>query len=80
MHRFLIAANAEPQSLLRVLGCFAQRDIVPAATRMRVEDGRMQIEIEARGLPDAQAALIAAKLREAVAVTGVELDQPTLAA
>ena len=74
MHRFRIEVSAEPQSLLRVLGCFAQRDIVPATTRMRVEDSRMQIEIEAGNLPPAQAALIAAKLREAVAVSDVALD------
>ena len=74
MHRFRIDASAEPQSFLRVMGHFAQRDIVPVAAEMRVEGHRMRIDIEARDLPAAQAALIAEKLRQAVAVIGVELD------
>lgn len=77
MHRFRIDASAEPQSFLRVMGQFAQRAIVPVAAEMRVDCDRMRIEVDARDLPPAQAALIAAKLREAVAVTGVELDHRT---
>ena len=74
MHRFRIDASAEPQSFLRILGQFAQRAIVPVAAEMRVDGDRMRIAVDARNLAPAQAALIAAKLREAVAVIGVELD------
>lgn len=75
MHRFHIDVAAEPQSFLRVMGLFAQRAIIPVAAEMRVDGDRMRIAVDARDLPPAQAALIAAKLREAVAVTGVEFDQ-----
>ena len=74
MHRFRIDVSAEPQSFLRVMGHFAQRDIVPVAAEMRVEGHRMRIAIEARNLPSAQALLIVEKLRQSVAVIGVELD------
>lgn len=74
MHRFQIDASAEPQSCLRVMGHFAQRHITPIAAEMRLDGDRMRIDVEARDLPPGQAALIAAKLRETVAVIGVELD------
>lgn len=74
MPRFRIDVSAEPQSLLRVMGHFAQRAVVPVAAEMRVDGDRMRIDVDARDLAPSQAALIAEKLREVVAVIGVELD------
>lgn len=74
MHRFRIDALPDPQSLPRIAGVFAQRTIVPSAMRMEVRDGSMQIEAIVAGLDNARAAVIAAKLGEAVAVIEVALD------
>jgi len=68
MHRFRIDAILDPHSLPRVTGFFAQRAIMPSAMQMQVERGRMCIEVTVEGLGDAQAAIIAAKLHEAVTV------------
>lgn len=64
----------DPQSLLRVLGLFAQRSVVPDALQMRVGAGRMTICLTAPGLPEAQAMIIAAKLEQIVLVECVRLD------
>lgn len=75
MHRFRIDAMPDPQSLLRVTGLFAQRSIVPAAMTMDARHGGMRIEVMVAGLASSQAAVLAAKLREVVAVNGAELDE-----
>jgi hypothetical protein len=72
--RFEIEAMVDPQSLLRVLGHFAQRSVVPDALEMRVGDGRMTISLTAPGLPETQAHIIAAKLEQIVLVEGVRLE------
>ena len=68
MHRFRIDAILDPHSLPRVTGFFAQRAIMPSTMQMHVENGRMCIEVTVDSLGDAQAAIIAAKLHEAVTV------------
>lgn len=75
MARFRIDAIADPQSLPRIAGLFAQRAIVPAGMAMRAEGGRLRIEIAAPALPPAQAAIVAAKLGESFAVITVEIDE-----
>lgn len=75
MHRFRIDAILDPQSLLRVAGYFAQRSIVPAEMKMQALPGHMRIEVTVPGLDPQQAATIAAKLGEVVAVTGSHLDE-----
>ncbi|WP_338424967.1 hypothetical protein [Sphingopyxis kveilinensis] len=68
MHRFEIDAIPDAQSLPRVVNFFAQRALIPAATTMRLLPTHMRIEIVVAGLNAAQAAVIAAKLDEGVAV------------
>lgn len=68
MHRFHIDAMPDPQSLPRVANFFAQRVLVPIAVTMRAQPTHMRIEIVVAGLDAAQAAVIAAKLGESVAV------------
>ncbi|HJS12935.1 hypothetical protein [Sphingopyxis sp.] len=75
MHRFRVDAILDPQSLPRVANYFAQRSIVPSAMAMQVLPTHMRIEVTVAGLPTGQAAIIAAKLGEVVAVTGSELEE-----
>ena len=79
MHRFHVDASLAPQSLPRVANYFAQRSIVPSAMAMHVLPTHMRIEVTVAGLAAGQAAIIAAKLREVVAVTGSELEDLTAA-
>lgn len=74
MHRFQVDAIVDPQSLPRVANYFAQRAIVPSAMAMRVLPTHMRIEIDVAGLGAMQAAVIAAKLGEVVAVMRSELE------
>lgn len=73
MHRFRIDAIADPQSLPRIAGFFAQRAMVPSMLRMRMLRQHMRVEVAVAGLTAAQAAVIAAKLGEIFAVIEVEL-------
>ena len=75
MHRFRIDAILDPQSLLRVTGYFAQRSIVPSEMKMHVLPDHMRIEVTVRDLDPRQAATIAGRLGEVVAVTGSELEE-----
>ena len=73
MHRFRIEAIADPQSLPRIAGFFAQRAMIPLAMRMRMLRRHMRVEVTVDGLTAAQAAVIAAKLGEMFAVIEVEM-------
>ncbi|MHA4836043.1 hypothetical protein [Sphingopyxis sp. MSC1_008] len=75
MHRFRVNAILDPQSLPRVANYFAQRSIVPSAMAMQLMSTHMRIEVTVAGLPPGQAAIIAAKLGEVVAVTASELEE-----
>jgi hypothetical protein len=74
MHRFHVNAILDPQSLPRVANHFAQRSIVPDAMTMQVLSTHMRIEVTVEGLGAGQAAIIAAKLGEVVAVMDTELE------
>ena len=75
MHRFGVDAILDPQSLPRVANCFAQRAFVPSALTMHVLPSHMRIEVVVAGLEAAQAAIIAAKLGEVVAVLRSEVEE-----
>ncbi len=75
MHLFRIDALADPQSLARVAGFFAQRSIIPSGMSAARDQGWMRIEVSVAGLASHQASVIAAKLGEAVAVAAVELEE-----
>lgn len=75
MHCFRVDAIVDPQSLPRVANYFAQRSIVPSAIAMQLLATHMRIEVTVAGLPPGQAAIIAAKLGEVVAVTASELEE-----
>ena len=73
--QFDVEAAVDPQSLLRVLGYFAQRSVVPDALEMRVGDDRMTISLTATDLPEAHALIIAAKLEQIMLVETVRLER-----
>lgn len=75
MHRFTVDAILDPQSLPRIANFFAQRAIVPGAMAMQVLPTHMHVEVTVEGLAGGQAAVIAAKLGEVVAVTRSELEE-----
>lgn len=74
MHRFRIDAIADPQSLPRVTGAFAQRGIIPDALSARFDGETVRIEVTVAGLDARQAVVIAAKLGATVAVAAVRLE------
>ncbi|PZQ24155.1 MAG: hypothetical protein DI569_01835 [Sphingopyxis macrogoltabida] len=80
MHLFRIDALADPQSLPRIAGFFAQRALIPSAMRMRMLRRHMRIELTVADIADDRAAVIAAKLREIVAVLSVDLATERAAA
>ena len=73
MPRFQIDALADPQSLPRVAGFFAQRAIIPAEMTMRTAGDRIEIEVTVPNLEPARADIIAAKLGEVFAILGVRV-------
>ena len=75
MHRFRVDAILDPQSLPRVANFFAQRAIMPNALTMHLLPSHMHIEVVVAGLEAAQAAIIAAKLGEVVAVLRSEVEE-----
>lgn len=74
MYRFHVDAILDPQSLPRVANHFAQRSIVPHAMTMQLLPTHMRIEVTVAGIGAEQAAIIAAKLGEVVAVLDAELE------
>lgn len=73
--RFEVEAMIDPQSLLRVLGYFAQRSVVPNALQMRVGDDKMTISLTVFDIAEAHALVVAAKLEQIVLVQSVRLDE-----
>jgi acetolactate synthase regulatory subunit len=73
MHRFRIAALADPQSLPRITGFFGQRGLVPAAVAVQTGEGAMRLRIDVHGLDDDAAAVIASKLGALFAITDVAM-------
>ncbi|MBN8846271.1 MAG: hypothetical protein J0H88_23790 [Sphingomonadales bacterium] len=66
--RFDIVALADPQTLPRVLGCFAQRWLVPDRVVARREGDAVHIRLELAEIDEGTAAIVLAKLCEAVMV------------
>lgn len=73
--RFAVEAADDPQTLLRVLGFFAQRWIVPVGVTMTLRDGVMAIDVEIEDLNAPSASIIALKLQENVLVARVVLTE-----
>lgn len=70
---FHVRAMADPQTLPRVLGYFAQRWITPDRIDMRAGRTDMEIRIEVADLDQKDADILTAKLRETVLVHEIQL-------
>ena len=75
---YTVSADSDPGVLIRLLDLFALRDIVPSRVRCRAIDDRLAVEIEAAGIDEQEAELIAGKMRAMVAVSCVRLEQMAL--
>jgi hypothetical protein len=71
--RLHIRADADPQTLPRVLGLLAQRWLVPSEFIARVEGDALDIRCLVPTLTDDAATIVAAKLAEMVLVREVNL-------
>lgn len=72
--RFLVTAQAEPQTLPRILNHIAQLGLCPAHVRADVVDGRVEVVIEQRGLTGRQADVVAERMRASVLIEAVRLE------
>ena len=69
--RFHIRADADPQTLPRVLGLLSQRWLVPSELVARIEGDALDIQCQVPALTGAAMAIVAAKLQEMVLVREV---------
>ncbi|MCV9921496.1 MULTISPECIES: hypothetical protein [Pseudomonas] len=77
--RYQLQAEAEPDSLCRVLNLFALQFLTPTSVQMSQQGDWLDIEIGIGGLSWHRAEVIAQKLRNLVCVADVELvNQPQL--
>jgi hypothetical protein len=72
---FEAVADPDPGMLIRILNLFALRDHVPVRVRSRTLGDRLQVAVDVAGLAEAEAELIAAKMRALVGVSAVRLEQ-----
>ena len=68
-----VTAAAEPQSLPRVLGLFAQRWITPDDVRAQRSGDMIAIRCEVTDIAERELEIIASKLAEMVLVASVEV-------
>lgn len=70
-HTFVVEAAGEPDVLLRVLGPFALQEATITDLRLDRQANALRLFIEASGVGDDRAALIARRLERLAAVRGV---------
>lgn len=70
---FAVRAFADPQTLPRVIGYFAQIAVIPTAVAARWTGERMSVRIQAGDLSSLQARIIAEKMRGLALVVAVRL-------
>lgn len=74
MHSFTIRAEADPQTLPRVIGQLGRQWVTPCRLRSDVADGEMLIRFAVTGLSDATAEVMGATLRSSVLIREVRLE------
>jgi hypothetical protein len=72
---YRLQAEAEPDTLCRVLNLFALQFLTPHSVQVSQQDDLLDIEIGIGGLSRHRAEVIAQKLRNLVCVAQVRLDQ-----
>ena len=73
--RFVIAGAACPQLPLRLLGLFAQRELIPRDVAIRTGDDTLDIVVIQDALDPHHAEIIAAKMRALVMVRDVREER-----
>lgn len=76
-YRYMIMAAAEPSVLSRVIGLFAQRDLIPDRFNCQQTAGSepaLHIEVSVAGLDHQHAEHLALRMRNITPVTSVLLD------
>jgi hypothetical protein len=72
---FIVAAEAEPSVLSRVVEHFVVLNSLPDSVRLRrFSGGLLEITVKVRGLDEARSTLVAHKLRQIVTVRQVNLE------
>ena len=71
---YTVRALADPQVVSRVLGFFAQNDLVPDRVRARRHEDRLTVAIEQPAVSEHQASIIAEKIRSLVLVEHVAFE------
>lgn len=66
--RFDITVHHDPQALLRVIGLFAQRSLVPERLAVERSGDGLRVAIDVAGLDANGADILVARLREGVLV------------
>lgn len=74
-YRFFIDTAPDPQALPRLIGYFAQRNLVPERVGAEVRSGTLLVSIVQGGLEPPHAAIIAEKMRSSVLVEDVILEE-----
>lgn len=72
--QFHIEADAEPESLARLMNFFAQQLLLPQTVSMTQENGALFLDIEQHAISAHRAAIIAQKMRSLVCVVDVSLQ------
>ena len=71
---YRLQAEAEPDSLCRILNLFALQFLVPHQVHMEQRDDLLEIQLGVAGLSWHRAELIAQKMRNLICVTEVSLE------
>jgi len=71
---YSVRALADPQLMGRLLGLFAQQDLVPASVKSTRSGDRLSVHIRQPSLSERRAEVIAAKMRALVPVESVALE------
>ena len=77
IHQFHVTLLPDAQALLRVLGLFAQRQIVPHSVICRQQGNGLMAEIEVADLHGQEAQILAAKLQQQLLVIDCEYGGKT---
>lgn len=70
---FTVTADPDPQILLKVLGFFSQRSLVPAEIQAKAQSQELKLSIIQPDMGENVAQLVAEKLRSCVLVRNVDL-------
>lgn len=72
---FAIVAQADPQTLPRVINYFAQLGLVPRRVSAAVVNGLITMHIEQPGMSEHSARVVAEKMRSAILITAVRVER-----